>query len=578
MKIIIADTAGFCMGVKRAVDLAFDHVRLTKGPVYTYGPLIHNPQVLDLLAHQGVGLLTEIPEKGVGSVIIRAHGIPPQEREALQQAGFEVVDATCPKVVKVHKIIEKYYGDGYAVIILGERDHAEIVGLNGYADNRAHIVRDLDEVKDLPDFDKAVVVAQTTLNLGLFNEVRAWLKESHPDYKIINTICDSTEKRQLELKETAAKVDGFIVVGGFESGNTRRLAEVARETGKPSIHVESEAGLTAETFAPFAGAELIALSAGASTPNWTIQSVAHTAKVLSLPSNSARARLAKLIPVLYLLHAPLALACLTYICQQLYDFVVLGPLFPLLAFLYGWAMHTTSKISGTRAAAIQTPLLTVFYQKHRQTLVTSCAICAALALILAFYAGPLCGLVLLLMYFLRILYDFLPMAGRLTRDYTYFIDLPYSKSVSVALAWSVIAAVLPLLQYRAAFPAVMVIVMVWLWAALVSLARVMAQDLFAIQYDRINGHTTLMLLLGLKTGAGLLGFLLLALFVYPVIIHYLGFITSTGLLSLFVPLLMFYSAMYYAFNRDRISATYNMDMLVSLGFVITAVLILLVKV
>jgi len=146
MKIIVAKTAGFCMGVRRAVELVLDLPKKYPEPIFTYGPLIHNPQVQALLEEKGIRALKEIPEKGSGTILIRAHGVPPETKKRLQDSGFVVVDATCPRVVKVQAIIRKYARQGHACIILGDRDHPEVVGLLGYAGAKGYIAADLEEL------------------------------------------------------------------------------------------------------------------------------------------------------------------------------------------------------------------------------------------------------------------------------------------------------------------------------------------------------------------------------------------------------------------------------------------------
>lgn len=569
MKIMLAKTAGFCMGVKRAVDIAFEHVSKAKGPVYTFGPLIHNPQVQELLEARGVELLTEIPDKGTGTVIIRAHGIAPQQRAALTNAGFNLIDATCPKVVKVQKIIAKYYAEGSAIIILGEKEHPEVMGLNGFAENRAHIVQDMAELTALPIFDKAVVVAQTTLNRTLFETAQAWLKSRHPHYKIINTICNSTEHRQQELRDLRDKVDGFVIVGGRDSGNTRRLAEIASETGRPTLHVENVGELTPANCAPFINADRVLLSAGASTPNWAIQAVNHTLKIMSLKRLSGRWLLARLTAFLYLGHSALALACLTYMCQHFYD-GGFGLLLPATAFCYGWAMHVTSKIGGTKAAGFHAPLLSSVYARYKFALSVSCLIAGILALMLGFYTSLPLGVAIAVLFGLRFLYDFWPLARRFSGQYSYFIDMPYTKALGVSVAWGAIAGALP----GWGLPGALVF-SVSIWAMLLAFARVMCQDLFATQTDRICGQTTFTLLLGVKTALVFTGVLLLALALLPPTLYYAGGIRSEALPAMLCPALMLVIVAFYACNRQKVTMPFKMEMLVSLSFIIPALILLL---
>ena len=267
MKITIARTAGFCMGVRRAVDMVLDASNKAKEPIFTYGPLIHNPQVLEMLESKQIFRMDSIPESGSGIVLIRAHGVPPEDEKALSDAGFTVVNATCPRVVRVQVIINKYSKKGFNTIILGEENHPEVIGLLGYAKGHGHTIACLSELEALPRFDKAVVVAQTTQNTKLFEQIKIWCRTHVPHYEIFDTICDSTEKRQNEVRDLAKNHDAVIVVGGKFSGNTKRLAQVAAETGTASMHIEEASEID---YSSLSHAQGIAITAGASTPNWII--------------------------------------------------------------------------------------------------------------------------------------------------------------------------------------------------------------------------------------------------------------------------------------------------------------------
>ena len=238
MKIVVAKTAGFCMGVRRAVDMVLDASNLSQEPIYTYGPLIHNPQVLTMLEEKKIFRIDKIPEKGSGIVLIRAHGVPPEDEKALKHAGFTVINATCPRVVRVQVIINKYAQKGYSTIIIGDEKHPEVVGLLGYAKGKGHAITSMEQLCSLPKFEAVVVVAQTTQDTALYDEIKEWCKTNAPHYKIFDTICGSTEKRQAEIRKLARENDAVIVVGGMQSGNTKRLAQIASGTGKLVTHIE----------------------------------------------------------------------------------------------------------------------------------------------------------------------------------------------------------------------------------------------------------------------------------------------------------------------------------------------------
>jgi len=232
MKIVVAKTAGFCMGVRRAVDMVLDASNLSREPIYTYGSLIHNPQVLAMLEEKKIFRIDKIPEKGSGVVLIRAHGVPPEDEKALRDAGFTVINATCPRVVRVQVIINEYARKGYSTIIIGDEKHPEVVGLLGYAKGKGHTITSMEQLCALPRFEAAVIVAQTTQNKVFYDEIKTWCKTNAPHYKIFDTICGSTEKRQAEIRKLAGENDAVIVVGGMQSGNTKRLTQIASGTGK----------------------------------------------------------------------------------------------------------------------------------------------------------------------------------------------------------------------------------------------------------------------------------------------------------------------------------------------------------
>jgi len=270
MEVLVAKTAGFCMGVQRAVKMALEAPHFLLEPIYTIGSLIHNPQVLEDLRKKGIQTLSEIPQKGHGTVLIRAHGVPPKVREELTMAGFQIADATCPKVIKVQTIIAYYAQKGHRVIIVGEAHHPEVIGLLGFAQNLGVVVSDLNELQKLPLFENAIVVAQTTQSRMEYDKIKKWLQKNVPYYIIFSTICASTKDRQKEVEKIMNQVDALIVVGGFNSGNTRRLVQIGQKSGKPTYHVETEIELNMKELFSFSR---IGITTGASTPNWVIQRV-----------------------------------------------------------------------------------------------------------------------------------------------------------------------------------------------------------------------------------------------------------------------------------------------------------------
>ena len=274
MRVLRADTAGFCMGVSLALKRLDRALKERRKPIATLGPIIHNPQVLAEYAHKGVRRITGAGEAGRGEcVVVRAHGIPKAEETLLLERGALLVDATCPKVKAARLAIDRATRQGQRLLLFGEAEHPEVRGLLSYANAQRFVFASLDECKALPlePAESYVLAAQTTQNIRQFAAIREYLEQRlDRSLPALHTICGATEKRRNEALEIAAKVDCMVVVGGRESGNTRRLAQLAAGTGIPALHVENEKELDAAFFRTkfFAG-----LTAGASTPKRLIDAV-----------------------------------------------------------------------------------------------------------------------------------------------------------------------------------------------------------------------------------------------------------------------------------------------------------------
>jgi len=264
MKVHLAEHAGFCFGVKRAIDIATKLIGQEN--VYTLGPLIHNPQVIEDLEKNGIRCIEDLTEIPGGKVIIRAHGVPPQIMRKAQESGLEVIDATCPYVKKVHSLTQELQEKKYQVIIFGEKEHPEVIGVRGNSEN-AIVIENLEEAQKLGSYESMGVVSQTTQSREKFETLIEELKNHAKNLTVYNTICDATEKRQQSATDLAKKVDLMIVLGGLNSGNTRRLAELCnKET--TTIHVEKFSDIEKKVLE---GKETVGITAGASTPDYLIK-------------------------------------------------------------------------------------------------------------------------------------------------------------------------------------------------------------------------------------------------------------------------------------------------------------------
>ncbi len=269
MEIIVAKTAGFCFGVKRAIDIAFKLANEKREGIYTLGPIIHNPQVVDELKRRGIIPIEDFQNiKGIKSLIVRTHGIPLRLSEKIEASGCEIIDATCPFVKKAQYYAKLLKEEGYQVIILGEKNHPEVQSLLSYAGDNA-VVINANTV--LPRLKKKIgVVVQTTQPIEVLKRVISDIVSHGKEIKVYNTICSSTAQRLKETGRIAKKVNVMFVVGGKNSANTTQLALLCKSLGVPTYHIEIASEIVTEWVK---GAEYIGITAGASTPDWIIKDV-----------------------------------------------------------------------------------------------------------------------------------------------------------------------------------------------------------------------------------------------------------------------------------------------------------------
>lgn len=269
MKVVLAKTLGYCAGVKKAVDKMYSTLDKTKGSnIVMDGPIIHNRSVVEDLADKGVQLLKDSADIAGKKVVIRAHGITPKAEEIIINKGGELVDGTCPIVKASHKKIKKYYDDGFFVVISGDKGHAEVIGLVGYASDRSVVVANKEDLKNYSYPEKTLLISQTTFSKPEYLEIESELKKMCPTLKSLCTICNATKDRQDAVKELAKDVDAIIIVGGLNSSNTKRLKKLAEEF-VPAWLIEDKKGIP-EAIKKY---KLVGVSAGASTPDYVIEEV-----------------------------------------------------------------------------------------------------------------------------------------------------------------------------------------------------------------------------------------------------------------------------------------------------------------
>lgn len=279
MEIKLAKTAGYCFGVKRAVNSVYEQIEKYKdgSPIYTYGPIIHNKEVVKDLESKGVLVinnLEELNKVGSGTIIIRAHGVSTEVYEAIEKKGLKIIDATCPLVKKIHHLVEEYSSKGYDIVIIGNAGHPEVEGIKGWSRSHTTIIGTQEEAEKFVHHsnNKICIVAQTTLNYNKFEDLVEKVSKKGYDILVLNTICNATKERQEEARQIAGEVDAMIIIGDKDSSNTQKLYEICKELCKDTYYIQTLDDLD---LCRLQSTRCVGITAGASTPNYIIEEV-HT--------------------------------------------------------------------------------------------------------------------------------------------------------------------------------------------------------------------------------------------------------------------------------------------------------------
>ena len=275
MEIKLAKTAGFCFGVHRAVDTVYEQIKESTAPIYTYGPIVHNETVVKELESQGVRVLNtkeELSGLKEGTVIIRAHGVGKEICDLLEAKGIHLVDATCPFVRKIHRIVQKEGMNGRQILIIGNARHPEVEGIRGWCTTPSFVVESVEEAQNftMDPGKKLCVVSQTTFNYKKFKDLVEIISKKGYDIIVLNTICSATEERQTEARQIASEVDAMIVIGGSHSSNTQKLFEICKKECENTYHIQELDDLDLKTLQSI---RCVGITAGASTPKKIIEEV-----------------------------------------------------------------------------------------------------------------------------------------------------------------------------------------------------------------------------------------------------------------------------------------------------------------
>jgi 4-hydroxy-3-methylbut-2-enyl diphosphate reductase len=441
MEIKLAKTAGFCMGVRKAVDKVLEIARTETGRrIYTYGPLIHNPQTIDLLKKRGIVAIKnidDIPDKSRAVLVIRAHGIAPDERKKIRESGVKIVDATCPRVGYAQSIIKKHAGQNYSVLIVGDRNHPEVDGLMGFAKGRGMIISTPEEARDVPCLEKICVVAQTTQETEQYRKIVEIIQTKCPQALVFNTICSSTENRQEEIIDLAKEMDAVFVVGGKNSANTCRLADLSQRQNTPTFHIETADEIQDMNLSSY---DKIGVSAGASTPNWIID------QVMDRIAEDHGDRKIGWIYKLWLwavrtdFYSALGAGCLALACMTLQNIPPRATAIAIAAF-FVYGMHVLNRVSTSQEMGLIGSFREQSYFRHEKYYRLAAVTSLTMSLAVSLYESLLSFIILAGISLAGILYNMkiLPKILHFQR----LKDIPGYKNLFMATAWGVVTAVLP---------------------------------------------------------------------------------------------------------------------------------------
>ncbi|HCS76200.1 MAG TPA: 4-hydroxy-3-methylbut-2-enyl diphosphate reductase, partial [Syntrophaceae bacterium] len=453
------------------------------------------------------------------------------ERRKIKESGVKIIDATCPKVGYVQAIIKKHTALDYTVIIAGDREHPEVDGLWGYTEGRGIIVSTVEDAEKLPAMEKVCIVAQTTQDSDHYRRIVQKIQKKSPQAVVFNTICSSTERRQEEIIALASEMDALFVVGGKNSANTRRLADLAEKQNTPTFHIETAEEIKNLDLTPY---QSIGVSAGASTPNWIIDQIMDNLTERQGRSHQKMGLLLKiwLWMVKTDFYSALGAGCLALTGMLLQKIPVRFSSIAVAAF-FVYAMHVLNRLISTRESGLIGSFREKSYLRHKKYFRLAAVASLAIALVLSLANSKLSFLLLFIISLAGGLYNMKILPGN--RRFQRLRDIPGSKNFFTAVAWGIATAILPAVSENQTFSAGMAVAFV-LTFSLVFIRSAMS-DIMDIQSDKLLGRETIPVIIGKEKTQVLLKIILMILLIILLISPAAGW---TGPLSLFLVLCVLY--------------------------------------
>lgn len=534
------------MGVKRALEMVLDRTRKEKHAIFTYGPMIHNPQVVSLLSLKKISSSRNLDDfSGKVVCFISAHGISPGRRRSLQATGACICDASCPDVMKVQGIIKKYAGMDYATVIFGDRGHTEVEGLLGFSGGKGKVVDSVEEVERLPSLDKVCLVSQTTRNQDEYRKVADALRDRYQEVLVFNTICSSTLSRQEEVIEMSGKVDAMVVVGGKNSANTARLSQIAREL-VPVFQVETADELNMDELGRY---RIVGVTAGASTPNWLIQGVVEHLRGWTWRKKILPLRwLYRLAAIIVKTNFFIALggACLTAAAMRLLGIHIFWPAL-LLSFSLVLSIYNLNLFADQPSILINQPSRHRFFHNNRLLLRWLNLFSLVTAFVCAAFLGTGAFLLTVFTLLSGLAYSFTIFPT--TFPGSRLKNLTGLKEFLSSLGWGVVAVLVPAASTGTECPSTVTIMVVFLFVFSIMFVRATLFAIRDIQGDRLVGRETLPVVLGVDRTKIVLLLLIILNALVLMLADLLGWVSGSGYYYLAV---IAYGCVYLILYHKRI--------------------------
>jgi 4-hydroxy-3-methylbut-2-enyl diphosphate reductase len=496
MKITLARHSGFCMGVRNAILRIVHEINSSDDELYVYGPLIHNPQTIDVLRGRGMRAVDSLDNISGKKIAIRTHGIPVGENRILKDCAAEVINLTCPRVAKVQSIIKKHSSQGSHTIITGDRNHAEVVGLMSYATHGVTVISDTNDVGSIPPADAYLVVSQTTFDRALFKKIVARIQEAFPRATVFDTICDSTRYRQEDvIQGIMSGNDTLVVIGGRNSANTKRLAQIGRDNSIKTFQVETEQELNQEDFKD---SQSVLVTAGTSTPGWIINNVLEKLFYINFKKNNIMVK-AVTVFLEFIVRTNLLAAGAAFFVTLLtlaYIGETIPYLLPIISFLFVFSMYSINNYFEKDLLKLVSPYKYEIYQKFGVPFLFVSIAFMGLSIYFASGFNPTTAALVAGSYLLGLLYSTNPVKTVVKKINQGLIRKIYNSKIVACFGWIIMTVLVPMTATTPSLPALIslsafIFVFVYLRTALL--------DLIAFQGDLILGKETLPVLFGTRS-------------------------------------------------------------------------------